>query len=303
MYESVIIGGGPAGISAGVYLARKKIRFLIITENIGGQTLWSGSIENYVGYQYISGPELAEKFYAHLRDFPVDLKEGERVTGVVHDSGIFAVSSDKGEYRAKTAVICTGSRANEINVPGEKNFKNRGITYCATCDGPLFTGKDVAVIGGGNSGVESALQMVRIAKRVYLIEKKLHLTADRILADRLVKERTCEIITDTAVEEIFGDKFVRGISIRMGGDSEKERKLAVEGVLIEIGTIPNSGIIEGVEKNKAGEIIVDCSASTSIPGLFAAGDVTNVYKKQIIIACGEGAKAAIAVSEYLNLYK
>ena len=177
------------------------------------------------------------------------------------------------------------------------------MTYCATCDGPLFAGKNVAVIGGGNSGLDAALQMVRIAGKVYLVEQKQNLSADRTLVERILRERTCEIITNASVEEISGDRFVRGIRIRNTVGSRAERILNVEGVLVEIGAIPNSDLVDGVEKNEAGEIVVDCSVKTSIPGLFAAGDVTNVYKKQIIIACGEGAKAAMAVSEYLNLHK
>jgi len=233
----------------------------------------------------------------------MDLKEGEKVYRVMHDRGTFTVTSDRGEYRTKTAIICTGSRARELNIPGEKDFRNKGVTYCATCDGPLFAGKNVAVIGGGNSGLDAALQMVRIAGKVYLVEQKQNLSADRTLVERILRERTCEIITNASVEEISGDRFVRGIRIRNTVGSRAERILNVEGVLVEIGAIPNSDLVDGVEKNEAGEIVVDCSVKTSIPGLFAAGDVTNVYKKQIIIACGEGAKAAMAVSEYLNLHK
>ncbi|HNS32590.1 MAG TPA: FAD-dependent oxidoreductase [bacterium] len=296
MYETIIVGGGPAGITAGIYLARKKVSFALITMDIGGQTLGSGGIENYIGHQYITGPELAEKFALHLKEFNIDLKEGHEVKEIKKDGSAFVVRSDKGQYRAKTVIVCTGRKPKNLDVPGEKEFYNRGITYCATCDGPLFAGKKVAVVGGGNSGLEVALQMVRIAEKVYVIELKENLTGDRILADKLNEAGNLEIITSAAVARIHGDKFVSGVSLRK---SEKQLDIQVEGVLVEIGSIPNSHVVEGIEKNGFGEIIINCGTETSIPGLFAAGDVTNVFKKQIIIACGEGAKSAIAASEYL----
>lgn len=301
IYESIIVGGGPAGITAGIYLARKKVRFAMLTIDIGGQTLWTGDVENYIGHQYITGPELAQKFAAHLKEFNIELNEGEKVTGIIKSSGIFAVSSDKKEYRTRTVIICTGRKPKELSVPGEREFKNKGVTYCATCDGPLFTGKKVAVIGGGNAGLEVALQMARIAGKVYLIEKLPYLAADRILTDKLEKYGNAEVITGAVITKIYGDKFVTGINVKNSEGTEKE--IPLEGVLVEIGSVPNSGIVDGVAKNERGEIIVDCAVKTSVPGLFAAGDVTNVFRKQIIIACGEGAKAAIAASEYLDFRK
>lgn len=301
VYESIIVGVGPAGITAGVYLARKKIRFAMLTIDVGGQTLWTGDVENYIGHQYITGPELAEKFAAHLREFNIELNEGEKVAGITKSGGIFSVSSEKREYSAETVIVCTGRKPRELSVPGEKEFKNRGVTYCATCDGPLFAGKKVAVIGGGNAGLEVALQMARIAEKVYLIEKQPYISADRILTDKLAEYGNVEIITGFDVAEISGDKFVKGIRIKHSDGAERE--IAAEGVMVEIGSVPNSGVAAGAAKNEWGEITVDCSAKTSVPGLFAAGDVTNVYKKQIIIACGEGAKAAIAASEYLYFRK
>jgi len=301
MYENIIVGGGPAGITGGIYLARKKVRFLMLTMDLGGQTLLTERIENYSGHQYITGPELAEKFALHLREFNIELNEGEKVTGIVKTNDAFIVSSEKKEYRSKTVIICTGRKPRELAVPGESEFKNRGVTYCATCDGPIFSGKAVAIIGGGNAGLEVALQMTRIASKVYLIEKLPKLIADKILRDKLMEEKKAEILVGTEVTRIYGDNFVTGIGIK--NTEGIKRVLPVEGVLVEIGSIPNSGIIDGVAKNRFGEIIVNCSAETSLPGLFAAGDVTNVYKKQLIIACGEGAKAAIAASEYLDFHQ
>jgi alkyl hydroperoxide reductase subunit F len=301
VYETIIVGGGPAGITAGIYLARKKVGFAMVTMDVGGQTLWTGDVGNYLGHQYITGPELAEKFAAHLREFDVELNEGEKVDRIVKSEGVFTVISDKKQYRAKTVIVCTGRKQKELSVPGEQEFKNKGVTYCAICDGPLFAGKDVAVIGGGNAGLEVVLQMVKIAEKVYLIEKLSRLAADRILTDKLAEYKNAEVLTGTVIARIYGDKMVSGVTVKNSGGTEKE--IAVEGVLVEIGSVPNSGIVDGVVKNEYGEIIVDCAVKTSVPGLFAAGDVTNVFKKQIIIACGEGAKAAIAASEYLDFIK
>jgi alkyl hydroperoxide reductase subunit F len=298
MYETIIVGGGPAGITAGIYLARKKINFLMLTLDIGGQTLKSGGIENYLGHQYITGPELAEKFAQHLREFSIDLKEGVKVDKIKKNDDVFTVFSGNEKYNGKTVIVCTGRKPKELTVPGEKEFYNRGISYCATCDGPLFSGTKVAVVGGGNSGLEVALQMVRIASKVFVIERDNRLTGDKILIDRLSEADNLEVLTSTKVVEIFGEKLVSGMTVDIDG---KKKNLDVEGVLVEIGSIPNSHIFEGVEKNLAGEIVIDCSTRTSISGLFAAGDVTNVFKKQIIIACGEGAKAAIAASEHLYM--
>jgi len=296
MYETIIAGGGPAGITAGIYLARKKVHFLILTGDVGGQTLWSGGIENYVGHQYITGPELAEKFASHLKEFDIELEEGSEVKKIEKGGSGFKVFSGDREYMSKTVIICTGRKPRELGVKGEKEFYNKGVTYCATCDGPVFAGKKVIVAGGGNSGLEIALQMVRIAEKVYIVEKKERLTGDRILADKLARQANAEIMTSSSITGIYGDKFVKGVSLNAGG---KKKDVEAEGVLVEIGSTPNSHVMEGVKKNGAGEIIVDCGTRTSIPGAFAAGDVTNVFKKQIIIACGEGAKAAIAASEYL----
>lgn len=296
MYETIIIGGGPAGITAGIYLARKKVDFLMLTGDVGGQTLWSGGIENYIGHQYITGPELAEKFASHLREFDIEIKEGEEAQEVKESGGIFSVLSAGGEYTAQTVIVCTGRKPKKIGVKGEEEFYGKGVTYCATCDGPVFAGKNVVVVGGGNSGMEIALQMVRIAKKIYIVELQERLTGDRILTDKLAKKDNAEIMVSSKIEEIYGDKFVRGVKVSTQG---KTRDIPLEGVLVEIGSIPNSNIMASLKKNKNGEIIVDCGARTSVPGVFAAGDVTNVFKKQIIIACGEGAKAAIAASEYL----
>jgi alkyl hydroperoxide reductase subunit F len=300
MYDLIIIGAGPAGITASVYAARKKMSFLVITKDIGGQAAWSGDIENYTGYQLITGPELAAKFDEHMRKNKVEVKEGEEVISVSKQSGIAQVKTNKAAYEAKTVVIASGKKSKELGVAGEKEFKNKGLTYCATCDGPLFANKDIAVIGGGNSALDAALQMIKIARRVYLINNAPKLDGDAVMREKVEKNSKVTIFNNSQVSAISGEKFVKAISIKKDG---QEETLPVEGIFVEIGLIPNSQIAKDVEKNELGEIKIDCFNQTNIPGIFAAGDVTTVAEKQVIVACGEGAKAALGAFRYLNQEK
>ncbi len=296
MYDLIIIGAGPAGITASVYAARKKINLLVISRDIGGQAAWSGDIENYTGYQFISGPDLAAKFEEHMRKFGIQLKEGESVIGLEKKSGSIEVKTNKGQYEAKTVIIASGKRSKELEVPGEKEFKNKGLTYCATCDGPLFSGKDVAVIGGGNSALDAALQLIRIARHVYIINITPKLGGDEIMRQQVIAAKNATVFNDAKVTQVLGEKFVQAIKI---SQQSKEETLKVEGVFVEIGLIPNSEIYPGITKNERGEIIVDHYNRTNLEGIFAAGDVTDVPEKQIIIAAGEGSKAALSAFRYL----
>jgi len=296
-YELIIIGGGPAGITAAIYSARKQMDFTILTKNIGGQASLSWEIENYIGYQFITGPDLVEKFIQHIKEFNVDIKENQEVIRISKEGSIFNVKTVKDDYYGKTVIIATGRRSKKLNIRGEEEFRNKGIVYCATCDAPLFRDKEVAVIGGGNSGLDSVLQLSRIARKIYLIEIKDDLTGDKIVIDKIKGIEKVEIMTGTEVKEIYGGKFVEGIKVNKNG---KDIDIRVDGVFIEIGSEPNAEFIDFVEKNEYGEVIVDCKNRTSYPGIFAAGDVTNVFAKQIIVACGEGAKASISSFEYLK---
>jgi len=296
MHDLIIIGAGPAGITASVYAARKKLDFLVISLDIGGQTAWSGDIENYTGYQFITGPELTRKFEEHLRKYGIALKENEEVLGVKKTGEVFLVKTNKADYQAHSLIIASGKKSRELGVPGEKEFKNHGLTYCATCDGPLFAGKVVAVIGGGNSALDAGLQLMKIARQVYIINNTGRLAGDAIMLQKIQEAGKVTILNKHQVSAVSGDKFVRAIKIK---NKDQERELAVEGVFVEIGLIPNSGFLEGIEKNAANEINIDLANQTNIPGIFAAGDVTNVLEKQIIIAAGEGAKAALSASRYL----
>lgn len=300
MHDLVIIGAGPAGITASVYAARKKMDFVVLSKDVGGQTAWSADIENYLGFQFITGVELTQKFREHLELFDVALKEGETATLVEKRGDRMAVETDRAAYEARTVIVASGRVPQKLGVEGEEEFRNRGVTYCATCDGPVFTGKPVAIIGGGNSALDATLQMMNIAGEVHLFQRGEHLSADPVMIEKAEAADKVTIHTQSEILKIRGDTFVNGIDALVAG---KPRSFHVEGIFIEIGSIPSSDFVKGVEKNQTGEILVNCLARTSVPGLFAAGDVTNVYAKQIIVACGEGAKAAIAAFEHLNTTK
>jgi len=297
MYDLIIIGAGPAGITAAVYAARKKMDFLVLTGDIGGQAAWSGDIENYTGYQFISGPELAQKFEEHMRKYDIPVKEKEEVIEVSKLDKNILVRTLKGEYQSRTVIIASGKRSRELGVPGEKEFKNKGLTYCATCDGPLFAGKDVAIIGGGNSALDAALQLIKIARKVFIINSALSLGGDLIMRQKVESAGKVVIKNNSQVSAVLGGKFVEKIRFI---SQAKEEEISVQGIFVEVGLIPNSGFIKDVEKNSYGEIKINSNNETSIPGIFAAGDVTDVAQKQIIIAAGEGSKASLGVFNYIS---
>ncbi|MFA5310735.1 MAG: FAD-dependent oxidoreductase [Candidatus Omnitrophota bacterium] len=297
MYDLIIVGAGPAGITAAVYAARKKMDFLVLTGDIGGQAAWSGDIENYTGYQFISGPELAQKFEEHMRKYDIPVKEKEKVLEIRKLDKDILVKTFRGEYQSKTVIIASGKRSRELGVSGEKEFKNKGLTYCATCDGPLFAGKDVAIIGGGNSALDAALQLIKIARKVYIINNTLSLGGDLIMRQKVESAGNTVIKNNSQVRAVLGGKFVEKIKVV---SQAKEEEIFVQGVFVEAGLIPNSGFIKDVEKNSRGEIKINSHNETNIPGIFAAGDVTDTPEKQIIIAAGEGSKASLGAFNYLS---
>jgi alkyl hydroperoxide reductase subunit F len=300
MHELIIIGAGPAGMTATVYAARKRINTLLLSKDLGGQPLWANKVENYMGYQYIEGPELMLKFEEQVKKFPVEQKIGQGARALSRlDSG-FQVEDDSGKsYQAKSVIIATGKRPRSLNVPGEELLRGRGVTYCAICDGPIFAGQKVAIVGGGNAALEAANDMVGIAEHVYLVSL-MQLNGDQVLIQRLRDASNVTFYLEHEVVQIEGSSRVEGIVIR-DMKTKKEVKLELGGVFVEIGRIPNSELARGIAKvNKFGEIEVDCSCETGIPGLFAAGDVTNAPDKQIIIAAGDGAKAALQAHRYLQ---
>jgi len=304
MYDLTIIGAGPAGITAAVYAARKKLNTLVITKNIGGWAATSSEVGNYPSYQFISGPELAKKFEEHLKSFDLDLREGEEAISVEKINNIFKVKTKKQEYESKTVIIANGRTPRELNIPGEKEFKNKGITYCATCDAPLFAGKDVAVIGGGNSALDAVIQLMKIAKKIYLINLTDKFIGELVRLDKARNSEKVEILENTETKEIIGDKFVSQMKALKEG---KEKILDVQGVFIEIGSVPTIIDVKtqdgNLKLNKGNEITVDQYCKTNIPGLFAAGDVTDVPYKQIIIAAGQGSIATLSAFDYLSKIK
>lgn len=306
--DLIIVGGGPAGITAAVYAARKKIDFAIITQDIGGQAAWSGGIENYTGYQFVTGPELISKFQQHLESYGFKMLDGIEVSRVAKVAGMgpgqpdrFQVTTFAGDqYLARAVIVATGKRPKLLNVPGEAEYKNKGVAYCVTCDGPIFKDKIVAVVGGGNSALDAVLQMIRYASKVYLINLTDSLFGDSVMQEKVLASDKVEVLYGAKTLSISGDRFVRSIKIEQKGQA---RDLPVAGVFVEIGLVPNSDFIDCVEKNKNGEIIINCAAETSCSGVFAAGDVTAVPSKQVIIAAGDGAKAALAAFRYLISHK
>jgi alkyl hydroperoxide reductase subunit F len=300
MYDVIIIGAGPSGMTAAVYTARKKLNTLLISKDVGGQTNWTNSIENYMGYQLIEGPELIEKFEAQVKQFPIDLKIGDGVTSIsLLDRG-FGILTESGQtHQGKTAIIASGKRPRSLNVPGEEKFRGKGVSYCSICDAPLFEGMNVAVVGGGNSALEAADDLTKIAEKVYLISLT-PLTGDQVLIDKINKAHNLSVFIEHDTLSIAGDNFVSSITIK-NLKSHEVKEMEVTGVFVEIGLIPNSDLAKGIVPfNGLGEIEVSCNCETVVPGLFAAGDVTSTPEKQIIIAAGEGAKAALQVYHYLQ---
>ncbi|MBU1083686.1 MAG: FAD-dependent oxidoreductase [Candidatus Omnitrophota bacterium] len=296
IYDLIIIGAGPAGITAGVYAARKKMDCLVISIDIGGQTAWSGDVENYTGYQFVSGPELAAKFEEHIKKYKVEVKEGEEVKSLNSQRDTHKVITAKGGYEARTVIIASGKRSRALGVPGEEKFRNKGLTYCATCDGPFFEDKDVVIVGGGNSALDAALQMDKIASFITIVNVTPALGGDEVMKEKVAGSKKIKVLNGSEIIEVIGDKFVDKVKVRTPSG---ETEVPCKGVFVEIGLIPNSEFATNVKKNEIGEIMVDCQTETGTPGIFAAGDVTNVTEKQIIIAAGEGAKAALRAFKYL----
>jgi alkyl hydroperoxide reductase subunit F len=299
-YQMMIVGAGPAGLSAAVYAARKKLKVIMLSADIGGQLNTNWGVENYLGYQFIEGPELIDKFDSQVKQFPVKQQIDEKVTRLDKVSGGFEALTESGaKYRAQAVVYATGKQARKLNVPGEKEFSGKGVTYCAICDGPLFSGQRVAVVGGGNSAVEAALDMIGIATHIDIVVRN-EFTADAILVERLKKSKKINTIMGYEVDNISGDEFVSALNIKkVGGGSPRELK--VSGVFVEIGLEPNTeAVAHLLTLNKRQEIPISCNCETTVNGLYAAGDVTDVPEKQIIIAAGEGAKAALQAHRYLQ---
>ncbi|HEX7713539.1 MAG TPA: FAD-dependent oxidoreductase [Bacillota bacterium] len=298
IYDLAIIGAGPSGMTAGVFAARKGLKTIIISKDIGGQVNWTTDIENYMGFQEIDGQALVDRFEEQVKDLHLE----EKLTSVESlgkEGELFKMKTAAGEeILARAVIVSSGKKPRTLNIPGETALRNKGVSYCATCDGPLFRDLDVAVVGGGNSAVKSALDLAHYAKFVHLFAIS-ELTADAILTDRLKQLPNLKIYTGHTVVEIQGEKSVERIVAEVAATKQRFT-IPLQGVFIEIGLETNVSFIDrGVERNEANEIKVDCLCRTNISGLYAAGDVTSVPEKQIIVAAGEGAKAALKAWDYL----
>jgi len=299
LYDVIILGAGPAGLCASIYTARKLLKTLIISKDIGGQVVWTYDIENYLGFSQIDTTDLIKKFDEHVEKYGVEKIIGTEVSALEMSGKIKRVTTGMGKtYFGKTVIIATGKRPRPLNVPGEKALIGRGVSYCSTCDAPLFAEADVAVIGGGNSALEAVIDLVKIAGKVYLVSLT-PLTGDLVLQDKVKSYQNVEILTEYDTTRVIGNSVVEGIEIR-SLKTDEARSLNVEGIIIEIGLLPNSNLVLDVlETNRQGEIVVDNRCRTGMAGVFACGDVTDVPFKQVIVAAGEGAKAALAAYDYL----
>lgn len=303
-FDVLVVGGGPAGGSSAIYAARKGIRTGIVAERFGGQVLDTNSIENFISVQETEGPKLAMSLEQHVKSYEVDIMNLQRAQKLIPASapgGLIEVQLESGAtLRSKSVILSTGARWRELNVPGEREFRGKGVAYCPHCDGPLFKGKHVAVVGGGNSGVEAAIDLAGVVGKVTLLEFGDALRADAVLQKKLYSLPNVTVITKAQTTEITGASGkVNGLSYtdRANGES---RHIALEGVFVQIGLLPNTDWLKDtVELSKFGEIVIDAKGQTSVPGVFAAGDCTTVPFKQIIIAMGEGAKASLAAFDHL----
>ncbi|MEN8905785.1 MAG: alkyl hydroperoxide reductase subunit F [Clostridiales bacterium] len=298
-FDVLVVGGGPAGITSAVYTARKGIRTGIIAERLGGQILDTMGIENFISIPHIEGSKLSASLIDHLKEYNIDIIKNQRAKDI-RKNDLIEIELESGIIlKSKTVIISTGARWRNINVPGESEFKNKGVAYCPHCDGPIFEGKDIAVIGGGNSGIEAAIDLAGITKSVTVIEFLPELKADAILQNRLYSLQNVKVIKNVQTKEITGKEKVNGIKY-IERSSGEELSIDVHGVFVQIGLIPNTEwLAEKLKRNQIGEILVDAKGATSMEGVFAAGDCTNTPYKQIIISMGSGATAALGSFDYI----
>lgn len=295
-YDLIIIGGGPAGAAAGVYASRKRLKTLLVTSEWGGQSTVSPDIQNWIGTTSISGEGLAKSLETHLKAYADDvltIKDRTLVTSLTKDGEHFQVNTNKEEsFKARAVLVATGSKRRALSVPGAAEFDNKGLTYCASCDGPMFGGQDVAVIGGGNAGLETAAQLLAYAKSVTLIHKNDHFKADPVTVDKVLKDPKIKGLLSTEILEVKGDRFVSGLRIK-NSETGEENELPVTGIFVEIGMIPNTECVkELLPLDEYGRVKIDpWTQKTEVPGVWAAGDCTNIKYHQNNISAGDAVRA------------
>lgn len=299
-YDITVIGAGPAAISAAVYSARKGLKTSMIGDLVGGQLLNTNDIENIIGIPLTDGFSFSQQLEKHLSEYEVAFHKGHNVKEIkVVDNEKIVLVDDGLEFKTKTIIIATGGKWRKLGIPGENEYSGKGVHYCATCDGPFYRNKEVAIVGGGNSGVEAAIDLSNIVKKVFLVEYLDELKADNVLIEKLATLSNVEVMTSSSIKEVKGNQFAESLYIENRKNNEKF-DLNVDGIFVEIGTVANTDFVSGlVKRNEKNEIIIDSNNMTSVDGIFAAGDCTNTKFKQIIIAMGEGAKASLAAFEYI----
>ncbi|MFA5927344.1 MAG: FAD-dependent oxidoreductase [Patescibacteria group bacterium] len=297
MYDVVIIGAGPAGLTAAIYASRRALNTLVLSSDIGGQVTKTFDIENYPGFDNISGAELALKFKSQAEKFGAKVTM-EEVSKIIPHDGQFEIKTSTGKYETQSVILAFGKKPRELGVPGEDKFKGRGVTYCATCDAPFFKNKTVVVVGGGNSALDAAVLSSKLASKVYVVQKFSKFNGEQYLIDKVSDAKNIEVIFDNEIEKIEGEKTVNSVTLRSG------RKIETSGVMVEIGYFVDRSLAEKLVKlDNNNQVVVDEHQATSVPGIFAAGDLTPTPYKQIVISAGEGAKAALAVFDYLQKQK
>jgi len=300
VYDLIIIGGGPAGIAAGIYAVRKRLSTLLITKEWGGQITRANEVQNWPGIRSISGLNLIRQMTEHLKSFEIEIKENKEVIDLDKKGDNFIVRDNDEQYEARAVIIASGKMPRTLNIPGEEEFKGKGVSICATCDAPIFKNKEVAVVGGGNAGFAIAMDLIKYAKKIYILEFFEEMKGDPLTKEKLTQTGKVEFITNVAIKEIKGTKFVESLVYEDRKTSE-DKEIKVKGAFISVGMMAKAEFAAKlVELNKIGEIVIDKDNYTKTPGLFAAGDITDIKYEQVIIAAGEGAKAALAVTEYLE---
>lgn len=306
MYDVIIVGGASAGLTAGIYAGRRKMKTLVITKDIGGQANMAHTVENYPGFLQVGGVKLMQKFYEHATNSGAEVIFNE-VSGVSEKNGNFVVKTGEEEYECKTVILAFGKTPRNLNIPGEKEFTGKGVSYCATCDMPLFKDKMVAVVGGGNSALDAALYGSEIAKKIYLIHRRDKFRGFEDLIEKVKKKENVELVLESVAVEVKGEKFVKSLTVK-NKKSEETKELTVDGVFVEIGSEIKTGLIKGfVKLDEYNQIVVNKNCQAFHPdgdkirkGVFAAGDVTDVSIKQIIVSGGEGCKAALNAYNYIH---
>jgi len=302
IYDVIIIGGGPGGLTAALYSSRRALKTLVLTKDFGGQAAITYDIENYPGVELTDGLSLMQKFAKQAQGFGAEIKYGE-VKKIEKTGDQFKIKTQDQDCSSRALILAFGLTPRDLDIPGENQFRGRGVSYCATCDGPLYKNKTVAVIGGGNSALDATEYLAKLSKKVYLIHRRDQFRGEEMVVSRIKKNPKVEMILSSEIIEIKGDKIVKSILIKNNGGSDV-KELMVDGIFVEIGYSAKTDFIKDLIKlNDSGEIITDKDTNTSYPGIFACGDVTNCAYKQVVISAGEGAKAALQAYKYLGLQR